>query len=184
MSLVFGAPTYAQVEPSLRTGDVVLYSDYDLVFASRATQRLLRRASVLSTILSYFPCVSYENLRADCVDNGSNGSEENECIQTGVCRLDFESECDNDRQAAFVLQLVDETHTNASRDPNKLLSYIFLSTDCTIAPLRDFVEKLRSREARFSIRRLLIPEESDPALAFKCQRMRSIFSHALIQHCA
>lgn len=180
---MLGVPTYAQIETSLRTGDVVLFGDAETEFVTRRTHRLLQRANVLGTLLSLLPCVSYENMRTDLLSAAGGGTDDEEHDADGSCRLDFEGDIDDTRQAALVLMLADQTHTNPQHNSAKLLPYVFVSTDRAVAPLRDFVERRRGTDPRFSIRRLLLTNESSKEHAHNCARIRSVLSERLVHHC-
>lgn len=182
---LFGAVAFAQIEPSLRTGDVILYSDVEATFATRRSQRLLKRATGLARLLSFLPCVSHENLRSGgATGAGGDGTDEEDRDDAAVaCRLDFEAEFDDTRQAAFVIELIDETHTNPQNDPNKLLPFLFVSSDRMIAPARDFVASMRSREPRFALRRLSIANERDAQHMVSKRRVRDVLAQRLLQHC-
>ncbi len=177
MTLVFGRPTYAQLEATLRTGDVLLYNDPETVFATRHTQRQQRRAGALARVLSFLPCVTYESLRVDACSI----DDDEELEEKDSCRLDFESDTDDTRQAALVLLLVDDTHTNPNHDPTQVQPYVFVPNDRVIEPLRDFVEKLRGSEPHFALRRLLLVNEEQKECAFECAR-RTLLSERLNQH--
>lgn len=183
---VFGAPTFAQLEASLRTGDVVLYNDNEATFATRRTRRLLRRASGLARLLACLPCASHDNLSFGAAGGGDGTDDEDrDDSGAGVCRLDFEGEFDETRQAAFVIELVDETHSNPQNDPKKMLPYLFVPADRTIVPMRDFVSTLRgdSTAPRFALRRLLIAHEQNAQHTVNKQRVRAVLGQRLFQHC-
>lgn len=185
MSRVFGIPTYAQIEQSLRTGDILLYSDADTEFVSRRTRRLLHRASVIGTLLALLPCASHENLRTDLLFDGGVGTDDEEPDNDarGACRLDFEGDVTDLRQAGLILLLADQTHTNPNHDKNKMLPYVFVPTDRAVAPLRDFVEQRRSADPAFCVRRLLLNNENSKEHAYNCSRMRDVLSRRLVDHC-
>jgi hypothetical protein len=183
--VLFGVGSFAQLESSLRTGDVILYSDAPATFATRRSQRLLRRAAALARFLSFLPCVTHENLKVSDGDGGDGTDEEEHEREGGQkCLLDFEGEFDETRQAAFVIELVDETHTNPRNQPTKLLPYVFAPSLRTITPARDFVAALRGSEPRFALRRLSIAHEHDAQRIANTQRIRTVLGQRLFNHCA
>ena len=181
--VLFGIPSFAQLESSLRTGDVILYSDDAATFATRRSQRLLKRAAALARFLLLLPCATHENLAASD-SYGGDGTDEEEHESGRHCRLDFEAEFGDTRQAAFVIELVDETHTNPSHDQTKLLPYVFAPSLRTIAPARDFVAALRGSEPHFALRRLAIAHEHDAQRVANTQRIRTVLGQRLFSHCA
>lgn len=182
-SVLFGALSFAQLEAGLRTGDVILYSDSEATFATRRSQRLLQRAAMLARLLSFFPCVTHESLRFG--GGAGDGTDEEDDRDSGAqCRLDFEGDFEEARQAAFVIELMDETHTNPNNEPTKLLPYVFVSSLRTIMPARDFVASLRNAEPRFALRRLSIANEQDTKRAANTQRIRTVLGQRLFRHCA
>lgn len=185
--VLFGAPTFAELEPSLRTGDVILYSDPDAAFATRRTLRQMKRAAGLARLLSFLPCATHENLRIGGSYGGGDGTDDDDRDDNGTastCRLDFEGDFEDARQAAFVIELVDETHTNPQNDLKKMLPFVFVPGNRAIVPAREFVAALRDGEPRFAVRRLSIANEQDTSHTVNKQRIRTVLGQRLFQHCA
>lgn len=183
--VLFGIASFAQIESTLHTGDVIMYSDTAATFATRRSQRLLMRAAALARFLSFLPCATHEILKVGDGDGG-DGTDEEESQGDGSkpCPLDFEGDFDNTRQAAFVIELVDETHTNPHHQPTKLLPYVFAPALRTITPARDFVAALRGSEPRFALRRLSVAHENNIQRAANTQRIRIVLGQRLFNHCA
>ena len=164
---VFGKLRFAQLEPTLRTGDVILFSDPDATMATRRSARLLDRAVSLVRLLSYLPCTVHHQWAFD--DDRA---------------VNFEADFVEKRQAAFIIEMQDDTHTNPRNDSDKLLAYIFVPSECLIVPLREFVALMQDKEPRFTYRRLSVSEEYDTTNAQNAMQARVRLAERLYTHCA
>lgn len=172
MTRALGSQTYAQFENALNTGDVFLFKDPAAIFASQEVAVKIARASTVSFMLSLLPCVSYEVVRSSLMGGDDGTDEEND---SGTCALDFEGDFGDCYQAAIILLLVDETHTNPHASREKLLPYIFLLHSKAIVPLRDFIQQHSLKDASFAIRRLAIANENGQREMLR-ERLLSVYA--------
>jgi hypothetical protein len=180
---LFGCVRFTQLQPALRTGDVILYCDNTGNIATRRSLRLLDRAAALFRFLSYLPCVTHHEWVLDtAADRFGNG--ENTASFRDTNPAIFESDFTEKREAAFVIELVDETESNAEKDPNKLLAYAFVPAERLVVPLRDFVERMAQKEPRFSYRRLAVAGECERSSSPRALSIRIAIAQSLYTHCA
>lgn len=101
--------SYAQLESSMRTGDIILYK------ASPSVDKRVLWAQRLARLTALLPC-------STCV------------LIPSIPRSDDETQTDERSwlqwsDAAVVVQMTDETETNPSQDANKLIPYVFVAED-------------------------------------------------------
>jgi hypothetical protein len=156
-AMSLGCMSYRDVEPTVRTGDVVLYNDARLGRASVDD----RSACWLARLLALLPCTTYslnDALTVDAVDDVESNCASLACVEPVDEPLHF-------RCAALIVCMLDETETNRERNENKLLPYVFTvkryDNQCfQLIPLRELLGALTASErSMLALRQLSISSD-------------------------
>lgn len=163
-SLVLQAYQYEQLEQSMCTGDIVLYNDSES-----------RWPEWLSRLYALLPCSTYV---VACM--GTHESLDEEQAVEQVPQRDWL----HWRCAALVVRMIDETETNPSRDPTRLIPYVFVvdgDNDCHgLYPLKTLLARIASKSSRgsrvyFAVRQLMTRSDTQQ----RHQRLVSQLRHHL-----